>query len=61
MQQIKCKRGCLGEGRGVRTWGRDRSTQDDLQTGTQTEEKESHEERDDRECACAENRDREQK
>ena len=26
----------MGEGRGVRTWGRDRSTQDDLQTGTQT-------------------------
>lgn len=36
MQQIKYKRGCLGEGRGVRTWGRDRSTQEDLQTGTQT-------------------------
>ena len=51
----------MGEGRGVRTWGRDRNAQEDLQTGTQTEEKESHEERDDRECACAENRDREQK
>ena len=26
----------MGEGRGVRTWGRDRSTQEDLQTDTQT-------------------------
>ena len=26
----------MGEGRGVRTWGRDRNTQEDLQRGTQT-------------------------
>ena len=30
-----CKRGCMGEARGVRTWGIYRDTQDDLQAGTQ--------------------------